>query len=75
MASKKKAARRASRARRRRNQVDTDDYKTDRILRIAGEVEEIADAVENLPDKKPLQEIEIFQATEKLYEQLKRIHG
>ena len=75
MASKKKAARRASRARRRRNQVDTDDYKTDRILRIAGEVEEIADAVEGLPDKGALKQIPLFQATEKLHEQLKRIHG
>lgn len=75
MASKKKAARRASRARKRRNQVDTDQNKIDRILRIASVIEEIADAVEGLPDKKPLQEISLFQATEKLHEQLKRIHG
>jgi hypothetical protein len=69
MASKKKAARR------RRKRIGTGQDKVDRINRMVSIVEALADAVENLPDKKPLQEIEIFQATEKLHEQLKRIHG
>ena len=69
MASKKKAARR------RRKRIGTEQDKVDRINRMVSIVEALADAVENLPDKKPLREIEIFQATEKLHEQLKRIHG
>ena len=69
MASKKKAAGR------RRKRIGTGQDKVDRINRMVSIVEALADSVENLPDKKPLQEIEIFQATEKLHEQLKRIHG
>lgn len=78
MASKKKAARKKKVARSkkiRRKQIASSEEKVNRINRLTSVVEAIADAVENLPDKKPLQEIEIFQATEKLYEQLKRIHG
>jgi hypothetical protein len=74
---KKKAAARPASVRKkkvRKKRLTAPQTKINRITGLVPVIEELADGVANLRDKKALRQIPIFQATESLYEQLKRIH-
>ena len=58
----------------RKKRLTAPQTKINRITGLVPVIEELADGVVNLRDKKALRQIPIFQATESLYEQLKRIH-
>lgn len=74
---KKKAGARPASVRKkkvRKKRLTTPQTKINRITGLVPVIEELADGVANLRDKKVLRQMPIFQATESLYEQLKRIH-